>query len=93
MPKRSPTLSSPARPSADVEYAALRGLRAVHGGRGDTAAEIAALHRAAAAPGAPADEARRLRCIAALLSMLDGTDERRGRPPSRRGNVGAGHRR
>jgi class 3 adenylate cyclase/DNA-binding CsgD family transcriptional regulator len=59
-------------PSADVEFAALRGLGAVHGTRGDMAAAINALHRAAAAPGAPDDDAQRLRCVAAHLSMLTG---------------------
>ena len=55
-----------------VEYTALRGLSAVYGSRGDTAPQIAALHRAAAAAGAPDDEARRLRCIAAQLSLFIG---------------------
>jgi DNA-binding CsgD family transcriptional regulator len=59
-------------PTDDVEFAALRGLSAVHGNRGDTAAAITALHRAAAAPGAPEVEARRLLCVAAQLSMLTG---------------------
>ena len=61
-----------ASPDADVEFAALRGLCAVYGNRGDMPAAIAALHRAAAAPGAPDDEAQRLRCMAAQLSMLTG---------------------
>ena len=57
-------------PSDEVEFAALRGLSSVHGNRGDTAAAITALHRAAAARGAPEDEARRLLCLAAQLSMV-----------------------
>jgi class 3 adenylate cyclase/DNA-binding CsgD family transcriptional regulator len=59
-------------PGGDVEFAALRGLSSVHGNRGDTAACIATLHRAADAPGAPDDDARRMRCLAAQLSMLTG---------------------
>jgi DNA-binding CsgD family transcriptional regulator len=57
-------------PAADVEYQSLRGLAAAQGNRGQTAAAIATLQRAAAAPGAPADEARQLRCLAAQLSMM-----------------------
>ena len=59
-------------PDAEVEYAALCGLRTVHSTLGHTSAEIAALHRAAAAPGAPVDETHRLRCIAAQLSTFTG---------------------
>ena len=59
-------------PDAEVEYAALCGLRTVHSTLGHTTAEIAALHRAAAASGAPVDEARRFRCIAAQLSTFTG---------------------
>jgi DNA-binding CsgD family transcriptional regulator len=62
-----------AAPSNDVEYIVLRALSAVHAGRGDIGAEIASLHRAAAAPAAPADEARRQRCIAARLATLIGS--------------------
>jgi class 3 adenylate cyclase/DNA-binding CsgD family transcriptional regulator/tetratricopeptide (TPR) repeat protein len=57
----------------DVEFAALRGLSSILGNRGDTSGAIAMLHRAADAPGAPADEARRLRCVAAQLSAISGT--------------------
>ena len=64
-------LASP--PNAAVEYATLRGLSSVYGSRGDTAASIATLQRAAAASGAPDDDARRMRCIAAQLSMTMGT--------------------
>jgi class 3 adenylate cyclase/DNA-binding CsgD family transcriptional regulator/tetratricopeptide (TPR) repeat protein len=59
-------------PRPDVEYAALRGLSWVYGGRGDYVAAIAAWERAAAAPVAPADETRLHRCLAATLSMLIG---------------------
>jgi class 3 adenylate cyclase/DNA-binding CsgD family transcriptional regulator len=67
-------------PGPDVEYIVLRALPFVYGGRGDMTSEIAALHRAAAAPAAPADEARRWRCIATYASMLIGetsTDDTR----------------
>ena len=60
-------------PDANLEYTALRGLSAVYGNRGDTTASIATLHRAAAAPGAPDDDARRMRCMAAQISMSMGT--------------------
>ena len=59
-------------PGDDVEFAALRGLSSVYGNRGDAAIAIATLHRTAAAPGAPDDETRRMRCLAAELSMLTG---------------------
>ena len=61
-----------ASPDADLEFAALRGLSAVHGNRGDALTAVTVLHRAADAPGAPTDEAVRLRCVAAQLSMLSG---------------------
>ncbi|MGD9703897.1 MAG: AAA family ATPase [Acidimicrobiia bacterium] len=59
-------------PGPDVEFAALRGLSSAHGNRGNTAAAIAALHRATSAPGAPPEEIRRLECLAAQLSVLTG---------------------
>ena len=62
-----------ASPPADVEFAALRGLSAIHGNRGNTAAAIEMLDRAASASGAPADEAVRLRCVAAQLGALTGS--------------------
>ena len=63
-----------ASPDADIEYATLRGMRAVHAARGDPGGEIAALHRAATAPAAPAGEAQQLRCMAALLSLIGAPD-------------------
>ena len=59
-------------PDADVEFTALYGLSAVYGNRGDTASSITTLHRAAAVPGAPDDAVRRLRCLAAQLSLVTG---------------------
>ena len=44
----------------------------MYGSRGDMSAVIAALHRAASTLGAPDDEARQLRCVAAQYSMLMG---------------------
>jgi class 3 adenylate cyclase/DNA-binding CsgD family transcriptional regulator len=69
-----------ASPSDDVRYVALRGMATVHAGRGQIPAEIATLHRAADALGAPPDDAKRRRCIAARLSIHTGamnTDEAR----------------
>jgi len=62
-----------ASPPADVEFTAWRGLSAIHGNRGNTAAAIETLERAAKAPGAPADESIRLRCVAAQLGALTGS--------------------
>ena len=59
-------------PDADVEFTALYGLSAVYGNRGDTASSITTLYRAAAVPGAPDDAVRRLRCLAAQLSLVTG---------------------
>jgi class 3 adenylate cyclase/DNA-binding CsgD family transcriptional regulator/tetratricopeptide (TPR) repeat protein len=59
-------------PEADLEFAALRGLCAMYGNRGDIPEAIVALHQAAAAPGAPDDEELRLHCMAAQLSVLSG---------------------
>ena len=66
-------------PDADVEFAALRGLSAILGNRGDIVASIEALHTAANAPGAPLGETRLLRCLAAQLSIMmgRGADEAR----------------
>jgi class 3 adenylate cyclase/DNA-binding CsgD family transcriptional regulator len=59
-------------PDVDVEFAALRGLSAVHGNRGDIAAAIATIQRAIAVPDAPADECGRLACANAQLQLLTG---------------------
>jgi len=61
-----------ASPAPDVEFAAWRGLSAILGNRGNTAAAIETLDRAASSPGAPYDEAVRLRCVAAQLGALSG---------------------
>ena len=62
-----------AAPPADVEYAALRGLAAVYGNRGDIPQAIATIQRVVALPGAaPAEESTRLRCFAAQLQVLTG---------------------
>ena len=60
-------------PEPAVEFAALRGLSAVLGNRGDIAAAIDALYVAADAPGAPSTEPRLLRCLAGQLSILMGS--------------------
>ena len=61
-----------AAPTADVQYAALRGLSAVYGNRGDMPSAIATIQRVVTIPGAPAEESIRLSCIAAQLQALTG---------------------
>ncbi len=61
-----------AAPTVDVQYAALRGLSAVYGNRGDIPAAIATIERVVAISEAPAEESIRLRCIAAQLQVLTG---------------------
>lgn len=62
-----------AAPAADVEYAALRGLAAVYGNRGDIPQAIATIHRVVALSGATrAEESARLRCFAAQLQVITG---------------------
>ncbi len=61
-----------AAPTPEVQYAALRGLSAVYGNRGDMPAAIATIERVVAVPGAPAEESTRLRCMAAQLQVLTG---------------------
>jgi class 3 adenylate cyclase/DNA-binding CsgD family transcriptional regulator len=61
-----------AAPTPDVQYAALRGLSAVYGNRGDIPSAIATIQRVVAIPGAPAEESVRLSCIAAQLQALTG---------------------
>jgi class 3 adenylate cyclase/DNA-binding CsgD family transcriptional regulator/tetratricopeptide (TPR) repeat protein len=62
-----------AAPPPDLEYRALRGLLLVHRAQGAFVEAYDAMTRAADAPGAPADERRRLRCICAHYSMLLGS--------------------
>jgi class 3 adenylate cyclase/DNA-binding CsgD family transcriptional regulator len=59
-------------PGVDVEFAALRGMSAVHGNRGDIVAAIATLERAIAVPDAPVVECDRLVCATAQLQVLTG---------------------
>ena len=61
-----------AAPSADVQYAALRGLSAVYGNRGDIPSAIATIQRVVAIAEAPAEESTRLRCFAAQLQVVTG---------------------
>jgi class 3 adenylate cyclase/DNA-binding CsgD family transcriptional regulator len=62
-----------AAPGTDLEYRALRGLMLVYRAQGAFADAYEAMNRAAVAPGAPADESRRMRCIGAHYSMLFGS--------------------
>ena len=62
-----------ADPTPDVEYAALRGMSAVYGNRGDIPAAIATIDRAVALATAPAEESRRLLCMSAQLQVLIGS--------------------
>ena len=61
-----------AAPTSDVQYAALRGLSAVYGNRGDIPAAIATIGRIVALPEAPLEESIRLRCMSAQLQVLIG---------------------
>lgn len=63
-----------AAPPTEVEYAALRGLSAVYGNRGDIPEAIATLRRVVDLAGAvPVEESVRLRGIAAQLEVLTGS--------------------
>ena len=57
-------------PGADLEYAALRGQLLVERARGSIVDVHALMQKAAKAAGAPADERRRLRCMAAAYSII-----------------------
>jgi class 3 adenylate cyclase/DNA-binding CsgD family transcriptional regulator/tetratricopeptide (TPR) repeat protein len=61
-----------AAPSADVRYAALRGLSAVYGNRGDIQQAIATIQQLVAIPEAPAEESIRMQCMATQLEVLTG---------------------
>lgn len=61
-----------AAPTAEVQYAALRGLSAVYGNRGDIPSAIATIHRVVAIPGAPVEESIRLSGMAAQLQVMTG---------------------
>ena len=62
-----------AAPTAEVQYAALRGLSAVYGNRGDIPQAIATIQRVVGlgAP-APTEESTRLGCMAAQLQVMTG---------------------
>ena len=62
-----------ADPTPEVEYAALRGMSAVYGNRGDIPAAIANINRVVALEAAPAEESRRLLCMSAQLQVLTGS--------------------
>ena len=57
-------------PGADLEYAALRGQLLVERARGSIVDVHALMQKVAEAAGAPADERRRLRCMAAAYSII-----------------------
>ena len=61
-----------AAPTADVQYAALRGLSAVYGNRGDIPAAIATIQRVVAISGAPVEESIRLVGMATQLQVMTG---------------------
>ena len=69
--ERLATATLEAAPTIDVQYAALRGLSAVYGNRGDIPQAIATIERAVALPG-PAEESTRLGCMSAQLQVLTG---------------------
>ncbi len=59
-------------PDVEVEFAALRGLAAVYGNRGDIASSIVAMQRAVAVPTAQSQETARIGCFTAQLQVLTG---------------------
>ena len=61
-----------AAPTSTVQYAALRGLSALYGNRGDIPAAIDTIGRVVALPEAPFEESTRLRCMSAQLQVLTG---------------------